>query len=286
MAALLRAVAAAAAAVALFGTLAACEPTAGPKAAASGRRSAAAEPALPVPPAPRPADRSPLGVLLSAEQVLQTAGRARLHYWSEIPGGATDCADGVLSWAPPAMQLTRTAPGATGRLIVLGGVSYQGGDTATAARLGGRHWERSTGPDGPGGQPQTPYAELADQLDPLQAVTAAAAAGDLRLVGEELLGKVPVGHWAATTTVADYTAAEAELLSPARRDRLAAALGGGGVTALTLDLWLNDRDQLVQLRRTGSSPQGVLDQLIEYRDYGDQLAVLAPPESDTRAAGQ
>ncbi|MCC9310724.1 hypothetical protein LN042_27250 [Kitasatospora sp. RB6PN24] len=245
MAALLRAVAAAAAAAALLGTLAACGPTARSGTASAGPRSASAAPALSVPPAPRPADRSPLGVLFSAEQVLQTAGRARLHYWFASPGGGTDCADGVLSWTPrTALRLTRTAPG-----------------------------------------PRAPYAELADQLDPLQAVTAAAAAGDLRLVGEELLGEVPVGHWAASTTVSGYAAAEADLLSPARRDRLAAALGTGGVTALTLDLWLNDRDQLVRLRRTGSGPQGVLDQLIEYRDYGGRLAAPAPPEGDGRPGG-
>jgi hypothetical protein len=283
VAALRRAAGAAAAAAVLLGTLAACGPTVDRTA---GRRSAPVAPSRLVPPAPRPAERPPRVVLLSAEQVLQTAGRSRLHYWFDSPGGATDCADGMLSWAPrTTMQLTRRGSGAAGRLIVLGAVGYQGGDAATAARLGGRHWERSTGVIGPDGRPQPPYAELADQLDPLQAVTAAAAARDLHLVGEELLGDVLVGHWAATTTVADYAGAEADLLGPSRRERLARALSSGGVSELTLDLWLNDRDQLVQLRRTGDGPLGGLDQLIEYRDYGDQAAVLAPPESDTQPVG-
>ncbi|MDH6121226.1 hypothetical protein ABH930_000006 [Kitasatospora sp. GAS204A] len=235
----------------------------------------------------KPADRSPQGVLLSAEQVLQTARRAKLSYRFDNPDGTSDSADGVLYWAPRTiMQLTKTTPGATDQLIVMDTISYQGGDAATAARLGGKHWQKSAEVLGPDGRPETPFAALVDQLNPLQAVTAAANAGDLQKVGEEKVGDQTAEHYTATVTVAGYAAAQLNLLTADRRTQLAATLGQGGVGALSLDLWLNDKDQLVQLQRSGAGSKGELVQVVQYSDFGSsQLAVTAPAEGDTQDLG-
>ncbi|WP_157537939.1 hypothetical protein [Kitasatospora azatica] len=243
--------------------------------------------ASPSPSAAKPTDRSPKGVLLSAGQLLETARRARLSYRFDTPDGHSDGADGMLFWAPRTiMKLIKTTPGATDQLIVMDTVSYRGGDAATAARLGGRHWEKSAEVTGPDGRKETPFAPLVDQLNPLQAVTAAAGAADLRLLGEERIGEATVEHYTATLPVAEYVAAQQDLLTADRREQLAGALGRGGVSTLTVDLWLNDKDQLVQLHRTGSGSGGDLDQLVQYSDWGGPLAVQAPAENDTRQAGQ
>ncbi|MCX4748444.1 hypothetical protein OG455_23505 [Kitasatospora sp. NBC_01287] len=272
---------AAVAAVVLAAALAACGGGGGLRPAVGATPSPSA--ASPSPSASKPADRSPQGVLLSAEQVLQTARRAKLSYRFDNPDGTSDSADGVLYWAPRTiMQLARTNPGATDQLIVMDTVSYQGGDAATAARLGGKHWEKTGEVTGPDGKPETPFAPLVDQLNPLQAVTAAAAAADLQKVGEETVGDGTAEHYTATVPVADYVAAQQNLLSADRRSRLAAALGQGGVGTLTLDLWLNDKDQLVQLQRSGTGSKGDLEQVIQYSEFGGQLAVTAPAEDDTQ----
>ncbi|MFF7633976.1 hypothetical protein ACFZB9_12590 [Kitasatospora sp. NPDC008050] len=274
---------AAAVAAALIAALAACGGPAG---------GAVTLPTSPAPsigsasPTDKPTDRSPQGVLLSAEQVLQTARRAKLSYRFDTPDGKSDSADGSLYWAPRTiMQLTKTNPGATDQLIVMDTVSYQGGDAATAARLGGKHWVKSPEVLGPDGHPVTPFAALVDQLNPLEAVTAAANAPDLRKLGEEKLGDSTVEHYTASLSVADYAAAQQNLLTADRRDSLAATLGQGGVTTLTLDLWLNDKDQLVQLQRGGTGTKGDLNQVIQYSEFGGNLAVQAPAESDTQGGG-
>jgi hypothetical protein len=279
-----RSAGAALAVAALLATLAGCSSDGGGP-AQSGRPSPTADRSSASPSA-KPTDRSPQGVMLAAEQVLATDRRAQLSYRFDAPDGTSDSADGVLYWAPRTiMKLTKTTPGATDQLIVMGTVCYRGGDAATAARLGGRHWEKSAEVTGPDGRKETPYAPLVDQLNPQQAVTAAAAAPDLKLVGQENLGAGVVEHYTASLPVAGYVAAQQNLLTADRQAQLSAALGAGGVGTLTLDLWLNDKDQLVQLHRAGTGSEGRLDQLVLYSDWGGQLAVLAPPENDTQDAG-
>ncbi|MDH6111034.1 hypothetical protein P3T36_005938 [Kitasatospora sp. MAP12-15] len=282
-----RRAAAAVIAATLIGGLAAC---------GGGAAQPARNPASPSAPATssegsKSADRSPHGVMLSAEQVLQTARRAKLSYQQTSTGASagpsdTDSGDGALFWAPrTVMQLQRTTNGVTSGLIVLDTVAYQGGDAATAARLGGKHWEKSAEVTGPDGRIETPFAPLIDQLNPLEAVTGAAAAGDLQSLGEEKLNDSTVQHYQATLSVADYVAAQQPLLTATRQQGLTTALSQGGVQTLTLDLWLNDHDQLVKLQRTGQGAKGGLNETVLYSDYGGAFSVQAPDESDTQDAG-
>ncbi|WP_329564879.1 hypothetical protein [Kitasatospora sp. NBC_01266] len=279
-----RAAGAAVVAVALTAALAACGGGSGGRPAAGA--TAVPSTASPSASASKPADRSPQGVLLSAEQVLESARRAKVSYRFDSPDGTSDSAFGVLYWAPRTiMQLTKTNPGATDQLIVMDTVAYQGGDAATAARLGGKHWQKTAEVYGPDGRPETPFAALVDQLNPLQAVTAAAGAGDLEKLGEEKVGDQTAEHYTATVTVADYAAAQQNLLTADRRAQLATTLGQGGVSTLTLDLWLNDKDQLIQLQRSGTGSKDELVQLVQYSEFGGQLAVTAPAEDDTQDLG-
>ncbi len=268
---------------ALIAVLAACgpgrpgpaSPSAGSSPSAGGSPSAEAQ----------PTDRSPHGVMLSAVQAMDTARRARISYRiAGTGGGQGDSADGILYWAPKTiMQLKWSTPGATNQLIVLDTACYQGGDAATAERLGGPHWEKCGAGAGPDGHPQPPYSALADRLNPLAAVAAAADTASVQLLGEEKLADTAVEHYRATVSVADYAAAHNQL-TDARRRQLVATLSPGGVGTLTLDLWLNDKDQLVQLHRTGQGGTGELDDTVQYRDFGGAFSVQAPPESDVRDA--
>lgn len=225
-----------------------------------------------------PTDRSPHGVLLSAQLAMHTARRARFSYLLGADG-----ATGMLFWAPKTvLQLQRS--GALEQLVVLDTTAYRGGDQATAARLGGRHWEKYATAPGPDGQREVPYAGLVDRLNPVVALTAAAAADKPELVGEEKLGDTTVQHYRVATTVDGYVAAQTQL-TVARRAALRTALGQGGVSALTLDLWLNDKDQLVQLRRTGAGSTTRLDDTVMYSEFAGPLSVQAPAESDTLDAG-
>ncbi|MGA5823280.1 hypothetical protein ACPC54_36120 [Kitasatospora sp. NPDC094028] len=243
--------------------------------------SAPATVATPTGPA-KPTDRSPHGVLLSAELAMQTARRAKVSYRLGADAGA-----GPLFWAPKtALQIKRSTAGGPEELIVVDTVAYQGGDAATAARQGGRHWERFTVPPNPDGRKEVPYAGLIDSLNPVEALAAATADGVVpTFLGEEKLEDSTVEHYRVTTTAEKYAAAQTQLTQP-RRDGLRAALAPGGSHSLTLDLWLNDKDQLVKLQRTGSGDGGRADDLVLYSDFaGALLSAQAPAEPDTVDTG-
>ncbi|MFJ9693465.1 hypothetical protein [Kitasatospora sp. NPDC101183] len=243
--------------------------------------TAPATSATPTGPA-KPTDRSPHGVLLSAELAMQTARRAKVSYRL-----GSDAGSGPLFWAPKtALQIKRSTAGGSEELIVVDTVAYRGGDAATAARQGGKHWERFTVPPAPDGHKEVPYAGLFDLLNPVEALAAATADGvEATLLGEEKLDDSTVEHYRVTTTAEKYAAAQTQL-PQSRRDGLRAALAPGGSHSLTLDLWLNDKDQLVKLQRTGSGDSGRADDSVLYSDHaGALLSAQAPPETDTVDTG-
>ncbi|MFB7613752.1 hypothetical protein [Kitasatospora sp. NPDC056181] len=229
----------------------------------------------------KPTDRSPHGVLLSAQLAMQTARRAKVSYRL-----GPDAGSGPMFWLPKtALQVKRSTPAEAEQLIVVDTVAYQGGDAATAARLGGRHWERFTGTPGPDGHREVPYAGLIDLLNPIEALAAATADGvEAQFLGEEKFEDSAVVHYRVTTDAGRYAAAQTQL-SPARRDGLRAALAPGGSASLTLDLWLNDKDQLVKLQRTGTGEGGRADDSVLYSEFAGSLSAQAPAEADTVDAG-
>ncbi|WP_033214072.1 hypothetical protein [Kitasatospora phosalacinea] len=209
---------------------------------------------------PSPTDRSPHGVMLSAQLVLHDARRAE---YTAVLGG--EGARGELFWAPKTV-LKYQSDANDQVLMVLDTSAYLGGDPGSAARLGGPHWQKfSNG--------RIPYSDLIDRLSPVVAVAAAAAAPDPRLVGEEKLLDTTAEHYRVTTTAARYAAAQTQL-DPARQRALETALGPGDVV---LDLWLDDNDQVVRLRRAAAEVDTV-----DYREFGSSaLSVQAPAEADT-----
>ncbi|MBV2154482.1 hypothetical protein [Kitasatospora sp. SUK 42] len=256
----------------------------GTPATPSGSPSATSAPptsATPTGPA-KPTDRSPHGVLLSAQLAMQTARRAKVSYRL-----GADAGSGPLFWAPKtALQIKRSTPAEAEQLIVVDTVGYQGGDAATAARHDGKHWERFSVPPDSDGHKEVPYAGLIDLLNPVEALAAATADGvDATFVGEEKYEDSTVEHYRVTTTAEKYAAAQTQL-TQARRDGLRAALAPGGSLSLTVDLWLNDKDQLVRLQRTGSGDSGGTDDSVLYSDFaGPLLSAQAPAETDTVDTG-
>ncbi|MFJ9770079.1 hypothetical protein ACIRVF_02430 [Kitasatospora sp. NPDC101157] len=254
-----------------------------PATPSAGSSASSASPTTATPTGPaKPTDRSPHGVLLSAELAMQTARRAKVSYRL-----GADAGSGPLFWAPKtALQIKRSTPADAEQLIVVDTVAYQGGDAATAARNGGRHWERFTVPADPDGHKEIPYAGLVDLLNPVEALAAATADGvEGTFVGEEKYEDSTVEHYRVTTTAEKYAAAQTGL-TQARRDNLRAALAPGGSISLTLDLWLNDKDQLVRLQRTGNGDSGRADDSVVYSDpAGPLLSAQAPAETDTVDTG-
>ncbi|MEU9129222.1 hypothetical protein AB0D08_14145 [Kitasatospora sp. NPDC048540] len=219
-----------------------------------------------------PTDRSPHGVLLSAQLAMRDARRARF----KLP---QEGADGMIFWAPKT-GLRFDRQGTSEQLIVLDTAAYLGGDPDSAARQGGRHWQKFSGR--PGGK-DVPYSALVDQLNPMVALTAACAAEAPELVGQEQLQETSVVHYRLTLGVDAYVAAQTQL-GPERREALRQSLGADPGRVLTLDLWLNDSDQLVQLSRTGQA--GARAATVVYGEIAGPLSLQAPAEADTLDRGE
>ncbi|MFJ8040854.1 hypothetical protein ACIRBX_10175 [Kitasatospora sp. NPDC096147] len=217
---------------------------------------------------PSPTDRSPHGVLLSAQLAMDTARRA--GYSARF---GEDSFSGVLFWAPKTV-LRLKRPGSSEQLVILDTTAYRGGDPATAERNAGRHWEKYAAQ---GGARDIPYGALVDRLNPMVALTAAVAAERPQLIGEETIAEVTVQHYRVTLSSERYAAAQTQLPT-ARQDALRAGLGSAEVT---LDLWLDDKDQLVRLVRAGGQGKDT----VTYQDWGGALSVQAPDAADTADMG-
>lgn len=135
------------------------------------------------------------------------------------------------------------------------------------------------------GHREIPYAGLIDLLNPVEALAAATADGiEAQYLGEEKFEDSAVEHFRVTTDAERYAAAQVQL-GQARRDGLRAALAPGGSVSLTLDLWLNDKDQLVRLQRTGTGASGRADDAVLYSDFAGDPLGAGPGRGGHRGRG-
>ncbi|MFD0571799.1 hypothetical protein ACFQ0T_24495 [Kitasatospora gansuensis] len=222
--------------------------TAAPQPGASS--SAAATPAAGQAPAPTGA---PKDVLLAAAAVMAKAGNAGLV----VSTGGADTGSGPLRWGQPAAaDLTFKVDGQDGKLRSAAGVSYVGASPDTSA-LAGRHWMKvnAAAPANgaglsAGGEDARTLAILMKALDPAVPLAVGAASAGLAKVGVEQVNGAEAVHFRTTGVAQALVGAMAGLTEDQKGQALAELGKGGGA----LDLWINGRNELVQLRSADLTP--------------------------------
>ncbi|MFJ9518951.1 hypothetical protein ACIRPK_11890 [Kitasatospora sp. NPDC101801] len=242
-----------------------------------GDASAAATPGAGQAPAPAGA---PKDVLLAAAGVMAKAGSAALV----VSTGGADTGSGALRWGQPAAaDLTFKVDGQDGKLRSAAGVSYVGASPETSALAGGRHWmkvDAAAPANGAGlsagGEDARTLAVLMKVLDPAVPLAVGAASPGLAKVGVEQVNGAEAVHFHVTGVAQALVGAMAGLTEDQKGQALAELGKGGGA----LDLWVNGRNELVQLRSADLTPTRTGEMTVRYTELGKAPEVAAPPAAD------
>ncbi|MFI5532456.1 hypothetical protein ACIA8O_28365 [Kitasatospora sp. NPDC051853] len=218
-------------------------------------------------------------VLLAANAVMAKAGNAKLSVGT---GAVAQGGGGSFVWAQPGgIDLVLTQPdGAQARLRSAGGSVWVGAPEQTAALVGGKPWMKvdpNAKPGGTqvlaGGEDARGLVALAKVLDPSVALAAGAGSQGLTKVGVESVDGQEAVHFRATG-VADA------LVNGLTEDQKRQALADLGRNGGALDLWINGKNELVQLRAADLTPSRAGEMTVRYGELGRAPQVAAPPAGD------
>ncbi|MGW2402051.1 hypothetical protein ACWCYY_36400 [Kitasatospora sp. NPDC001664] len=218
-------------------------------------------------------------VLLAANGVMAKAGNAKLSVGT---GAVAQGGGGSFAWAQPGgIDLVLAQPdGAQARLRSTGGSVWVGAPEQTAALVGGKPWMKvdpNAKPGGTqvlaGGEDARGLVVLAKVLDPSVALAAGAGSPGLTKVGVESVDGQEAVHFRATG-VADA------LVNGLTEDQKRQALADLGRNGGALDLWINGRNELVQLRAADLTPSRAGEMTVRYGELGRAPQVAAPPATD------
>lgn len=257
---------------------AAASGTGAPQPGASSAGSAAASaPGVPQAPAPTGA---PKDVLLASAAVMAKAETARLV----VSTGGAENGGGTLRWAAQASaDLSFKVEGQDGKLRSAGGGTYVGASEDTSALAGGRHWMKvdpAAANNGAGlsagGEDARTLAVLMKALDPAVPLAVGAGSAGLAKVGVEQVDGAEAVHYRTTGVAQALVGAMAGLTGDQKSQALAELSKGGGA----LDLWINGRNELVQLRSSDLTPTRTGEMTVRYTELGKAPEVAVPPATD------
>ncbi|MFI9321568.1 hypothetical protein ACIGXI_17525 [Kitasatospora aureofaciens] len=215
----------------------------------------------------------PKAALTAAALVMQKAGNGKVAMTSPdptSPGGA-----GTVDWKDPgkvALDVSSDMDGKKLKIRVIGADAYVGSDDATA--LQGKHWVKVPSSQEMGGA----FVVMGQMTNPVAQLTIAAASGKLSKVAQEGVDGVQTTHLRAVeetaTLVAGMTA-----LTPEQRQSVQKTLEEDGKT-LTVDFWLNDKQELVKYQEYGDTNGEAKAVTIKYSDLGKAGKAEAPAAGD------
>ncbi|WP_377270810.1 hypothetical protein [Peterkaempfera sp. SMS 1(5)a] len=227
-------------------------------------------------------ERTPKEAFQAAAKVMADAGAAKVVLQRQDPVEGASSGSGVLSWgSKPAMELVMRHGAAQVQVRTLDGIVYLVADPEQSAWMGGRHWmrfdPRTSHGDGAGA---AVYSTWGEQLSPASDLTALAAVGRLRQVGPEKLDDMDTVHYRASASVADLVGASSDL-SPEQRTSVLDAYRKQGATSITVDVWIDAKDQVVQERRACLLAKGSETTSTRYSAIGMEVDIQAPLPDDT-----
>ncbi|MEV7596471.1 hypothetical protein AB0O91_03680 [Kitasatospora sp. NPDC089797] len=217
----------------------------------------------------------PKAALTAAALVMQKAGNGKVAMTSSdpsAPGGS-----GTADWKDPAKVAVDVSSDLGGKKLkvrVIGADAYVGGDDATAAALQGKHWVKVPASEEMGAG----FGVMGQMMNPVAQLTVAAGSGKLTKVGQESVDGVQTTHLRAVEDSAALVAGMTSL-TPEQRQSVQKTLEKDGKT-LTIDLWLNDKQELVKYQEYGDTNGASQAVTVTYSDLGKGTKVEAPAAGD------
>ncbi|MEW2300691.1 hypothetical protein AB0958_12060 [Streptomyces sp. NPDC006655] len=228
----------------------------------------------------------PTAALRAAERATRRAGSARVRSTTALGTLMSTRAEGALGWTD----------GTTGTLTI----TYTGGSTADlmrgldsgsletrylrdayyakvgerfARQLGGRHWIKYTYDylATLGGGSGAMLTDAMRNTTPNRPVRLLLASADAHEVGVEKVAGTATTHYSGTVHASDLAADSG----------LRGQLTRAGVTAETVDLWIDAKGLLVKKTEKADTASGAMNQTAYYGDYGVKVSAEQPPAGDT-----
>ncbi|AXI78074.1 hypothetical protein [Peterkaempfera bronchialis] len=227
-------------------------------------------------------ERTPQEAFQASAKVMAAAGAAKVALVRQDPADGPSSGSGVLSWgSKPALDLVLDRGSGEVAVRTLDGVVYLGADAAQTVRMGGRRWMKFDPEKSSGGNSEAAgYSTWSEQLDPVSDLAALAEVGTLQRLGEERLGDVHTVHYRGTATIRALVGATGDLTAAQRVSVLGAYLRQGA-TSVTADIWINDKDEVVQERKTCKVAKGEAITSTRYSEIGTEVNIQAPLPDDT-----
>ncbi|MFE2724971.1 hypothetical protein [Kitasatospora sp. NPDC059327] len=219
------------------------------------------------------ADPDPRAALAASAAVMQRAGNGSLTLTT---GG--DTLTGAGEWRQRTVVDLAGATKSSTKARVLGDEVYLGGGTETTAALGGRHWARIGPKDPIVGSMSVIFLTMAQLTNPVLQLGAAAQSGKVTRIGTETVAGARATHYRAVEDAAKL-ADGMTALGADQRAAVRQTLDSGGST-LTVDFWINEGRQLVQLKEYGDKAGEASAVTVAYTGLGAAPTIEAPAASD------
>ncbi|GGU84247.1 hypothetical protein GCM10010260_16520 [Streptomyces filipinensis] len=228
-----------------------------------------------------------------ARAVRQTEAADSLRY--SITGRAPEQgrirAEGWVGTRPAVGRVRITTLGGaepgTLELRLVGRHLYSSMSAAGVRESHGRHW-LDFGPTAKfrsGGGLRVDMTAMRDEAghNPVREAAFLTAAKDIHRTGTETVEQTRTTHYTGTVTVAELRRRLRDQDGPGRagRRRSLDVYAEQGVDELTLDVWLDGRNQVSRQRVRGFGRHGEFDLTVTFHDVGAPVRVRAPATADT-----
>ncbi|MEV4330368.1 hypothetical protein AB0K02_07460 [Streptomyces sp. NPDC049597] len=251
--------------------------------------------------APRTDSRSDVAQVLTAAYE-KTAGaksakvRTTMSMPAGIEGGGDVEVSGVMGWDPTVMDLTVTGgmladAGAPERMrmVWLDDVMYMDVGAKAAAEMDGKRWMKmdlaamaEASGDKALQKQMTGGLENMNQ-DPAEQLAILLESPNLKHVGAEKTDGVETQHYKGSLTVAEVMDSNKSLdvLGDEERKDLLDTIEKSGVEGYDIEVWVNEDGYPARMDIAMENPQGTVEVVTRYSDYGAKASVEAPPADRT-----
>ncbi|MFI6286859.1 hypothetical protein ACIBCM_19280 [Streptomyces sp. NPDC051018] len=241
-------------------------------------------------------------VLTAAYRKTSDAKSAKVDMTMKMPAGMDGGGDmemsGVMGWDPTVMDMTMKgsafAPAAAQggpeqvRMVWVDNVMYMDMGAAAAKDMDGKRWMTF---DLASLAEQSGDKALQKQLtgslesmnqSPAEQLAVLLESKSIKHIGPEKVGGVETQHYKGTLTVAEMVDAnESLVLDAEERKALLDGVKKAGITGYDTEVWVNADGFPVKMDIGITTPQGTMEMVANYSDYGAKATVQAPPKQDT-----
>ncbi|MFF3686611.1 hypothetical protein [Streptomyces sp. NPDC002187] len=210
-------------------------------------------------------------------------GSAQVESTVSMPGAQGIEMDGTYSWGDglaydvemdaDKLGMRELASDGSVRALFVDGAYYYEVDAQPSGPLKGKHWMKIDA-SAVLGQGASALSESGG--NPVAGLRYIGLSDDVEKVGAETILGRKTTHYSGTLTKKNFGRAK-ELLAPEEENTLMNSFTGGGVTSVSIDIWVDGKDLPARIQQKVGKASITLD----FKSFDTAKKVTAPPAADT-----